>query len=254
MAVSDASRARALFERIVKWVKLNRAAVVLALVGIVFLLFFWAAVLFTAIAVACIFGAIALWAKLRYKKPPLKALFSEKKKLLEAIKIAEGQYMRRKMAEKDFNLYVKEKQRQLIELEASIDQQYNKQMGKPVTEEMLAVQAKKRHILKELLGEKQRLVKELNLAENSYLRRKIDVPTYQAIVQEKQQKLIDMEAQIKQIYAEANITKVMDNLKGRLAQLEQEKKGQKKKRETSEREKELEIAREIVEQMQREKV
>jgi len=237
------------FRKAVKWAKRNpayAAAIAAAALGVVF---FWEAVLFTGAVLAAIFAAIVVVVKLRYRKPSLKEMFAQKSRLLDEIKIAEQRYMKRKMAEKDFNAFFKEKQRLLIGLEATIDQEYNRQKGEPVTEEMLAVQTKKRHILKELLSEKQRIAKELNLAENSYLRRKIDAATYEAIVQKEQQHLIALEAQIKRIYSEANISKVMENLKNQLAANEEKKKTDKKKRELSEREKELQIASEIAEQI-----
>ncbi len=238
---------------VLQWAKGNKVGAGIIALGIIAVFLFWEAFLFTAIALVFIFGVIFLAVKLRYKKPNIKQLFGEKKKLLDEIKIAEQHYMKRRMAEKEFTQFCKEKHKQLIEIEALIDQEYNKQKGVPVSDEMLAVQTKKRHILKELLEEKNRVFKEMNLAENSYLHRKIDVPTYQAIIQKKQQHAIELEAQIKQIYAEANVAKVMENLRQQLSQLDQKKKEQKKKHEMTEREKELEIAREIVEQIGREK-
>jgi len=205
--------------------------------------------LFAAIALAIIFGSILLAAKLRYRKPSLKSLFRKKKKLLRAIKIAEKRYMRRKLSEKDFNKFFKEKQSKLIEVEALIDQQYNKENSEKVDKQVLEVQAKKRHVLRNLLDEKRRIIKEIDLAEKRYLRRKIDAKTYQQLVQKNQKELIDLEASIKGIYEEANISKVMSNLKQKLLDLEKKKKEKKKDRKHKAEEKQVQVAKEIAEQV-----
>ena len=68
-------------------------------------------VFYAALALSAIFAIIVVWAKLSYRKPPLKRLFAEKKRLLQAIKIAEHRYMKRKLSESDFNSIFKEKQK-----------------------------------------------------------------------------------------------------------------------------------------------
>jgi hypothetical protein len=198
-----------------------------------------------------IVGVILVWAKLHYRKPSLRVLFGEKKRLLAAIKIAEQQYMRRKLSEPDFNKIFKEKQQRLIEVEAMIDQQYNEEKKEKTGSELLAVETKKRHILKGLIDEKRRIIREINLAEKSYLKRKLDAKTYQDIVQRNQQKLIDIEAQIKELYSEASVSKVMGSLKKGLSDLENQKKAKGKKKALTEKEEQMEIASEIAEQIRK---
>ena len=246
--------------------KLLFAAVALAALAVFFAVF-WGAIGFVllgfAYALAAIAGVIAVvlvWAKLHYRKPSLKMLFAEKKTLLAAIGIAEKRYLRHKLSESDFNSIFKEKQYRLIEVEALIDELYSGEKNEKIDEKIQAVQAKKRHVLKQLLDEKRRLVMEIDLAEKSYLKRKIDAATYGALVEKNQHALVDLEANIKELYNEANVSKVMLNLKERLSELEgMEKAGKKEKvkRESekmqknaeSEREKILDIAGDIANQV-----
>ncbi len=228
------------------------AIVVILFLAAVFwriLLLIFQGLLYATIALAAIIVVILVWAKFHYRRPSLKKLFSEKKRLLSAIKIAEKQYMRRKLSEKDFNKIFKEKQKRLIEVEALIDRLYNKEKKEKIDKRLLAVQTKKRHILQQKFAEKRSLIKEMDLAEKRYLRRKIDVKTYQSLVQKKQQKLIDIEAEIKGLYDEASISKIMGNLKKRLSSLENKKKKVKKKKSKTDAERQIEIANELAEQV-----
>ncbi len=226
--------------------------------ALVLLAIFWNAtllvlrgLLYTGIVLAVVFGAIMLWAKVKYRKPSLRALFSEKKRLLSAIKIAEQHYMKRKLSEKDFNRIFKGKQKRLIEVEAFIDQQYNQENKEKIGKEIFAVQTKKRHILKSLLDEKRRLIREMDIAEKRYLKRMIDAKTYQDLVQLNQQRLVEFEANIMVLYNEANVSKVMSCLRQKFSKLEAKKKTKKREKVKDEREQGLQIAKEIAEQISR---
>ncbi len=215
------------------------------------LLLIFQGVLYAAIALVVIIGVILLWAKLHYRKPSLKKLFSEKKKLLLGIKIVERQYMKRKLSENDFNKIFKDKQKRLIEVEALIDQFYGKEKKEKIDKKFLDVQTKKRHILQQKLNEKKRLIKEMDIAEKKYLKRRIDSKTYQALVQKNQQRLINIEAEIKEVYDEASVSKIMNDLKKKLSNLENKKKNGKKTKAKSEEEQLVEIANELAEQASR---
>jgi hypothetical protein len=235
----------------------NRIAVAVAaaVVAIAFFAIFWGVLRFVVlgfglalVAMAALVVAVLALAKIHYKRP-LKALFAEKKRLLAAIDIAQKQYLRRKLSEADFNGIFKERQRRLIEVEALIDELYNSEKKDRIDEGLLAVQSKKRHILKELLDEKRRVVKEIDLAEKSYLKRKIDASTYKALVEKNQQALVDLEANIRGLYDEANASKVMLDLKERLSELKSTEREGKKKKAKSEREEIVDIAGEIADQV-----
>ena len=215
------------------------------------LLLIFQGVLYAAIALLAIILVILFWAKIHYRRPSLKKLFSEKKKLLSGIKIAEKQYMRRKLSEKDFNKIFKEKQKRLIEVEALIDEFYGEDKKQKIDKKLLDVQTKKRHILQQKLNEKMRLLKEMDIAEKKYLKRRIDAKTYQALVQKNQQRLIDIEAEIKEVYDEASVSKIMGDLKKKLSNLDDKKKKGKKTKAKSEEEQLIEIANELAEQASR---
>jgi hypothetical protein len=228
-------------------------------VAVVAVLVFWETILrvffglfLAALFLLAVFGGILLWAKLKYSQPGYKALVSEKKTILRAIKIAETRYMKRKLSKKDFNKIFKEKQSALIKVEAKLNELSAKANEKEIDEELLAVQTKKRHVLKGLLDKKRRLVKEMNIAEKLYLKRKIDSKTYQALVQKNQKSLIDLEAKIKQLHSEANIVRVMENLKQGLSDIESGNLRKKRKKQREKREKEIRIAKEIAKQVKEE--
>lgn len=225
--------------------------IALAIVGFAI---FWEALfvvfqgfIYAIVAIGAIVLVLMVWLKVKYKKASLKQLIAKKKRALSALKAAEKRYMKRQMSEPDFNKIFKEKQKELIETEALIDQIGNK--DDKVNKEILAVQTKKRHILKSLLDEKKRILKEMDIAEKRYMRRKIDSKTYQAIVQKNQEKFVELEAHIDELYSEANVSKVMENLKQKLVELEIDSKKSKRKKKESEKEQQLRIAKEIVEQL-----
>ena len=246
------------FERVVNLARENPLVFAGIAAVVLIIALFWNALLFvlkgllyTGIVLAVLFGAILLLVKVKYRKPSLRALFSEKKRLLGAIKIAEQGYMKRKLSEKDFNRIFKIKQKSLIEIEAFIDQQYNQENKEKIGKEILAVQTKKRHILKSLLDEKRRLIREMDIAERRYLKRMIDAKTYQDLVQLNQQRLVELEANIMVLYNEANVSKVMSCLRQKLSELEARKKTKKGKKEKDEGKQELQIAKEIAKQISR---
>ncbi len=225
-------------------------------IAILAVLLFWKTILrvffglfLAAIALLAILGIVLLWIKIKYSQPSYNALVSEKKTVLHAIKIAERRYMKRKLSEKDFNKIFKEKQTALIKVEAKINELSAKANEKEIDEELLAVQTKKRHVLKNLLDQKRRLLKEMNIAERLYLRRKIDSKTYQVLVQKNQKNLIDLEAEIKQLHSEANIVRVMEDLKQNISNMESGKLKKKRKKRREKRAKEIRIAKEIANQV-----
>ncbi|MBN2067524.1 MAG: hypothetical protein JW744_03590 [Candidatus Diapherotrites archaeon] len=244
MAGKESKKGRA-FE----WVKQNPFFIALLALIAVFGYYLWQAFLLTGLSLLAIFAAIVVAVKIYYRKPGLRQLVKKKREILEAVKIAERKYMKRKLSENDFNSIFKEKQQQLIKIEALIDEQHNRERAEKASEEIEKVQAKKRHILQSLMEEKARLVKEMGIAEKRYLKRKIDSKTYQALVQKNQEKVVEIEAQISRLYSEANIKKVMESLKEKLDGWEEQKKQKKEKKKKSEREKELQIAAEIAQQL-----
>jgi len=171
---------------------------------------------FAAVALFVLFGAFLVWLKASHGKPTLIQLLGKKNRALDALAIARQKYMKRKISGKEFNRFFVQKQRELIGIEAMIAQLEDKGHHDALAEQVSRVSARRRHVLRNFLDEKRRLVKELELAETSYLRRKINAEAYQELVQADQEKLIEIEAEIKSLYREDSVSRVMADLKTNL--------------------------------------
>jgi hypothetical protein len=222
----------------------------LIIVGIIvlalLLIFFWQAFVVLAILI----GLVLIFLKLKYRQTPLKDLLAEKKIILSEIKLLERDYMKRKMSKEDFIGIFRRKQKEIIGLEALIDQRFNKE--KLPSKKDSAVQeitAKKRHIVESILTDKRRTLREMEIAQKMYFKRKIDVATYQKLIMDKREKLIGFEAKLKQIYGEESISHVLDDLKKRLANVEKQRIDEAKKKDQAVSDKEREIAEQIAEQL-----
>lgn len=210
------------------------------------LVFFWQAFVILAILI----GMVLIFLKIRYRQKSLRALLGEKRVLLSEIEFLERDYMKRKISKDDFIEIFRKKQTKLIELEALIDQRFNKEKLPPEKDSAVKeITAKKRHIVESLLTDKRRTLREMEIAQNLYLKRKIDVSTYQKLIMEKRETLIGFEAKLKQIYGEESISHVLDDLKKRLSDVETQRilEARKKTRAVSDEEKE--IAEQISEQL-----
>ncbi len=157
---------------------------------------------FVAVAFLVIVIAFFIWLKANYMQPSLPDLLHKKNRIVDAMEIAKQKYIHRQISKKNFDSFYREKQGQLIEVKAFIDQHSNKKSRKKLVQEVLAVKAKKRHVLKALLQEKRRVLKEIDLAEKSYLKRRLDTPTYKEMRQIEQKRLIELESEIKNLYRE----------------------------------------------------
>jgi len=217
-------------------------AIILALL----LVFFWQAFVVLAILI----GIVLVFLKIKYRQKPLRVLLREKKMLLSEIQLLERDYMKRKISKEDFIEIFGKKQTKLIGLEALIDQRFNKEKLPPETDSAVKeITAKKRHIVESLLTDKRRTLREMEIAQKLYLKRKIDVSTYQKLIMEKREKLIGFEAKLKQIYGEENISHVLEDLKKRLANVEKQRVSEAREKDKAVSEKEREIAEQIAEQL-----
>ncbi|MDD5163867.1 MAG: hypothetical protein PHD95_06725, partial [Candidatus ainarchaeum sp.] len=82
--------------------------------------------------------------------------------------------------------------------------------------ELAEVEPKNRHLLKELLEEKQKYQREIELAQNRYFKRKIDEKTYQGIVNSGQAKMIEIDARVRSIKTTQDIKHAFFDLKEKL--------------------------------------
>ncbi|MAF80000.1 hypothetical protein CL629_02885 [bacterium] len=207
-------------------------------------------VFWQAIFVLALIGIIiAVILKFYYSGPTLKELMARKRTLLSEINILEKEYMKRRISKTDFLEAFRKKHTKLIGLEALIDEKYNKEKLPKKDSRLKEITTKKRHLVNEVLGDKKRTLKEMEIAQKLYLKRRIDAATYQDIIKKKQQRLIEFEAHLKQIYGEESISTVMVNLRKRLdgVEIQRSKDAVKKRIKTSR--KERDIAEEIAEQL-----
>ena len=230
-----------------RWEKLKENPFILlpVIIVAVVMVFFWQAILVLALAALIMLVIV----KVIYQGPTLKDLTKRKRILLREIELLEKNYMKRKMSKKDFLDSFRKKQLKLIALEAKIDEKFNKEKLSEPDPQVMEVAAKKKHIVEKLLTKKKIVLKEMKIAQKMYFRRKIDSATYQKIINEKQNRLIELEAQLKEIYGEQSVSKVMSDLKKRLAAVEREMYEKSEKVRKARDAKERDIAEQIAEQL-----
>ena len=204
--------------------KTKIAAIAIILIIVFMLLFKHAIDIIMNIIILSIIFAITIYVvvKMFFGKPSAKELMRKKKQLLFEIDLIEKKFMKRQIDEKTFTEYTKEKQKELIEIETDLDSYVAKQQNSENAEQFNDISARKRHILEKLFGEKEKIITQMNIAERKYLKRKIDEKMYQAIVSSCQAQLAKIEAQIKTIYSDEGVDKIMKELKENLKTIEQE--------------------------------
>lgn len=203
-----------------KTAKIAIAAIALLLISLAFF-----KKIFNIVLVLLIFSiALFIALKMLYGKPSLKELFRKKKEILLEINLLEKKFMKRQFDQKAFDDLFKSKQAQLIELEAQIDSLMMKSRPLKELDSLKDISARKQHLLKELWIEKENVLVTMHIAEKKYLTRKISEQTFRQIMQSFQEKLVKLEAQIKNLQFEDSAEKVMQDLKSRLKQVEEEMK------------------------------
>ena len=167
---------------------------------------------------------------------------ARRRELLAALDILEKNYLKRRIDQKTFEKLFKERQEELIRVEAEIQNKIKKQS--PDDQELLRnIQPNKKHIATELLAEKQKILNEMDIAKTAFLKRKIDAKTFEQISEKHHSQLVEVQSKIRAIQTEENVKNIMVELKKKLGEIEQTE--EKKK---SEREKE--IVQEIIEQLE----
>jgi len=234
---------------IVEKAKENPKTTLAVLAFLAFFLIF-PTVLLVLIIITIIFGAGLLAVKLVYGEPSLKELFRKKRQINAELKLLEANYLKRKISPETYNKIFREKQSQLIKLEAQISESYNTSLGKAGGKELKEVTAKKRHVLNNLLAEKRKTLNEMKIAERKYLKRAIDNSTYKRIVQENQQKLIELEVKIKDLYSQQNIENTLKEMKSKLAEADAREAAEERAKRRAEIEEIRRTVQELAEQMQ----
>ncbi|MCX8158487.1 MAG: hypothetical protein N3D73_02355 [Candidatus Diapherotrites archaeon] len=127
----------------------------------------------------------------------------KRKELLESeIKLAETKFMKREISEEAYKKIVGEKSKELITLETEIEINKIENRLNKYADDIDKLSEKRRGELKSLLSKKDILLRELAKAKELYFKRKIDENMYKEFCKDKQQKLVEIEAAINQLYKE----------------------------------------------------
>lgn len=147
------------------------------------------------------------------KKSPIDALLDERRRVSNELAEAERNFLRHKIDKPTFDAISRERNSDLIRVEAEIDAHKHTGLGKEELKAMENVSSDKRKIISGLLEEKQKKVYELKLAESSYLKRKISEEVFQKISSEVKKEKISIDSQIKSIQDSEEISHLKANLK-----------------------------------------
>lgn len=199
------------------------------LVGVVLILIILIAIVagmikFQELAIGLIFLLIIVAVMVMfYGKASVRELFRKKRVVLDEMKLIEEKFFKRKILEEDFRKMMEKKQAELIKIDAKIAHSLEeKKLDEDERKILKHVTAKKQHYLKELLEEKDCLVREKNLIIEKFHKRKLDQKAFEELMAKNQSELIEVEAKIKSIYSEENIDNTLKDLKTKLVQLKQE--------------------------------
>ncbi len=152
----------------------------------------------------------------------------QKRELLnEELKEAEKQFLKNKISKEIFDSLSKEKHAQLIGLETLIDGQKKLTLDKSEIKKINEVSIDKKKILKGLFEQKLLKAHELNLAEQSYLKRKIDESTFTRINSNIKKEIISIDSQIELINKTEAINKIKNQLKEGAKEIAKQKKNTK---------------------------
>ena len=176
--------------------------------------------IFNALAgfvLAIVFIMAGVGLKIYQKKTSVDELREKKNALVDELAQAEKNFMTRKLNEKAYKELSEELQRKLISIEAEIEiRKMSEGFRKLAQVKTKKLEPKRRHNLMDLLKESEVLMKELNIANAKYLKRKIDEKTYRAISTEKQKRLVGIQSEINRLYRE-EASDIMEDTQRKLA-------------------------------------
>ncbi len=141
-----------------------------------------------------------------------KELEDKRDSIIQELKEAENQFLKNKISKETFNKITKDKNAELIKLEANIDVSKKLSMSIEDAKILEEVSTDKKNVLKGLFLEKQRKVHELQLTEKGYLKRKIDESTYKKISEDVKSEIISIEGKIKALQKSEEIQKLKKQL------------------------------------------
>ncbi len=162
---------------------------------------------------------------LRFSLMPksVESLGYQRETLLDEIYLAEKKMMRREISEETFIEFREEKLMDLIAIEAELStKKIEMEINRITAGEISKLSPERGLAMKELLKDKDLILREINLAEKKYFHRKFDANTYKKIIREKNKEMIEIEVKIKQIYR-AEAKEIMKKAEQFLAMSEEQR-------------------------------
>lgn len=234
-------RLKEFFKHAAEIIKENPLIAVIIAIFALLLVFAW--VVFLALVILVAIFSIIL--KISFSPPSLRELFRKKRALVKELNITEKKFMKHEISKEDYDKFFMEKQSELIEVEAQIEEKYG---SIACADEAPEIAAKKRHALRELLSKKKTLVNEMKIAQVKYLKRQISEGIYKKIMSDSQREAIRLEAQISGIYSEDRVEKAMGHMKEEAKKVQNEEKEETRTKENAESEESELTVSEIYEQ------
>jgi len=151
------------------------------------------------------------------------SLQGKRQTLIAQLQEAERQFLKHKIDKNTFDSISKEKHEELIKIESQIDAGKKLQLSEKEIKKIEEVSADKKKILKGLFEQKQKKVCELNLAEQNYLKRRIDETTYLKISSDIKKEMISIDGQINSINTVSEIEKIKSQLKNGAKEIARQK-------------------------------
>lgn len=161
-------------------------------------------------------------------KNSLASLLEEKRKILQELSGAEQKFLAREMTEQAFGEFSAQKRARLVELESRIERMKTQSVAS--AQELEKIAAGKKHILREFLKEKDFLLSQQKIGEQKYLNRELAEKEFFELQQKTQGRLLEIEAEIKNLVEGQNMQAVLAELQQKLRQTEPSRRMRRKQR------------------------
>lgn len=149
--------------------------------------------------------------------------------IVKELNESEKQFLKNKITKDTFDSISKEKHEELIRIESLIDSKKKIKLNSEELKKVGEVSEDKKKILKGLFEQKLLKAHELNLAEQSYLKRKINEATYLKISSNIKKEIISINSQIELINKTEKVNKIKRQLKEGAKEITKQKKNTKQR-------------------------
>jgi len=140
-------------------------------------------------------------------------LQEKREQIVQELKEAEKQFLKNRIDKNTFDDISRKKNAELIRIEADLDSEKKDKLVEADVKQIDAISRDKKKVLSQLLKQKQGKVHELQVAEKSFYKRRIDENTFKKIGSEIKAEIISIEGKIKAIQKSEEIQKIKQQLK-----------------------------------------